>query len=354
MANSVNFILENQEAIEKKINYHFSNKKLLIQAFTRKSFTVENDGYEDNEVLEFYGDQLVNTVITKWMYDTFSTVPEPYQNDFFYSEKNEAELSKIRIKYVSKSALAHCISILGLDDYLLLGKSDQHNEVWKNEKVRCDLFEAIIGAVAVSSDWNSEAITKSCKALWGMLDFSENYVDMLNDMCEHLNVSQPKFQTSQTWQNELAFKCCASLYIQNDWRPKMIEGFGNSKISAEMNAAKNALYFLHEYQTRQIVDTATLDSAISTLNMLYLKKYISKPEFDFSVYPDDEGNQVWRCECFVKEYENRDGYDNAGIGEEYTKSEAKAAAAYDMICFMAGRKNQYQSDDDYEWDDEDD
>ena len=139
--NTADSILSNRKEIEEKIAYQFGNHtNLLIQAFTRKSFVQENEGFEDNEILEYYGDQLVNTVMTKWLFDSYSSVPQNYTNDFFYSKKNEAELSKIRANYVNKSALAHCIGILGLDEYLLLGKSDEKNEVWQNEKVRCDLF----------------------------------------------------------------------------------------------------------------------------------------------------------------------------------------------------------------------
>ena len=139
--------------------------------------------------------------MTKWLYDSYSTIPDSFKDDFFYSSKNEAELTKIRANYVNKSALAHCIDILNLDDYLLLGKSDEKNEVWRNEKVRCDLFEAIIGAIAVDSEWDFKQIEKSCKTMWGMLDF-------------------------------------------------------------EMNAAKKALDFLHKYQIEQIAGKATPDTAV--------------------------------------------------------------------------------------------
>ena len=346
----VNYILENRKAIEEKISYQFRyHTKLLVQAFTRKSFAQEHDGYEDNEILELYGDQLVNTVMTKWLYDSYSTVPQTYMDDFFYSKKNEAELSKIRANYVNKSALAHCIDMLNLDDYLLLGNSDKKNEVWSNEKVRCDLFEAIIGAVAVDSDWDFKQIEKSCKTMWGMLDFNENFVTTLYDVCDDLEIAEPKFSVYQNYYgNNQTFRCTLSLYLQNSWNSKPIEGNGNSEISAKMDAAKKALNFLHKYQIEQIAGRATPETAVQTLNTLYLKKFISKPELNCSVSPDDDGNQIWRCECFIKEYEDWDGYNQAGIGEEYTKSAAKQSAAYDMICFMLGKENQYQeTDDDY-------
>lgn len=352
----VNYILENQKTIEEKISYQFRyHTKLLVQAFTRKSFSQEHDGYEDNEILELYGDQLVNTVMTKWLYDSYSTVPQTNTDNFFYSKKNEAELSKIRASYVNKSALAHCIDMLDLGDYLLLGNSDEKNEVWRNEKVRCDLFEAIIGAIAADSNWDFKQIEKSCKAMWGMLDFNENYVTTLYDVCDDLEIAEPKFSVYQNYYgNNQPFRCTLSLYLQNSWNSKPIEGNGNSEISAKMDAAKKALNFLHKYQIEQIAGRATPETAVQTLNTLYLKKFISKPELNCSVSPDDDGNQVWRCKCFIKEYEDWDGYNQAGIGDEYTKSAAKQSAAYDMICFMLGKENDKSLDNEdyYELDDD--
>ena len=101
-----------------------------------------------------------------------------------------------------------------------------------------------------------------------------------------------------------SFKCRISLYIQNNWNPQIIDGEGNSEMSAKMNAAKKALDFLHKYQIEQIAQKATPDTAVQTLNTLYLKKFISKPELNCSVSPDEDGNQIWRCECFIKEYED--------------------------------------------------
>ena len=339
----VNYILENQKAIEEKIAYSFNSyhRNLFIQMFTRKSFSVENDDYEDNEILEFYGDQLVNTLMTKWLYDSFTKIPENYNDDFFYSEKTEAELSKTRANYINKSALAHCIDVLDLDKFLLLGNSDEKNEVWRNEKVRCDLFEAIIGAIAVDSNWNFEKIENSCKKMWGMLSFEENYIRKLYDVCEDLNINEPKFSMYPNYYNyyrNQPTKCQVSFFIQNNWNPERIEGEGISETTAKMSAAKNALDFLHKYQIEQIIGNATPNTAVQDLNTLYLKKFISKPEYNCSVSPDENGNQIWRCECYIEDYENWNGYDQAGIGEEYTKSESKKSAAYDMICFILGKK----------------
>ena len=338
MTNDVNYILENQSAIEKKIAFQFNfHKKLLIQAFTRKSFAEENEGYEDNEILEFYGDQLVNTVMTKWLYDSFKPNHQIYADEYFYSSKDEAELTKIRSNYINRSALAHCIDILDLDGFLLLSKSDEKNEVWKSEKVRCDLFEAIIGAIAVATNWDFNQIEKSCKAMWGMLDFNENYINSLYDSCESLDLPEPEFRQILSFNSQYSHNF--SVKLQNRNFQKTFEGSGTSEINAKMEAAKKALEYLHIYQIEQMTEMTTLENAVQTLNNLYLKKLISKPDYNFSVSADENGNQIWRCECYITDFENWEGYDEAGIGKEASKSEAKQSAAYDMICFMIGKQN---------------
>ena len=42
--------------IQDQIGYTFKNQELLVQAFTRRSYSMEKGG-QDNEVLEFIGDR---------------------------------------------------------------------------------------------------------------------------------------------------------------------------------------------------------------------------------------------------------------------------------------------------------
>ena len=50
--------------IENQIGYPFQNKDLLRQAFTRRSYSQEHN-VADNEVLEFYGDKVLELVVGK-------------------------------------------------------------------------------------------------------------------------------------------------------------------------------------------------------------------------------------------------------------------------------------------------
>ena len=133
--------------IQDSICYRFENLNLLVQAFTRKSFSEENPGTENNEVLEFYGDEVLDLYVTKLMYKETGKVSEKG----FVSTKSEGELTKLKAAIVNKKVLASCIQNFGFEKYLLMGNGDIRNNVQKTTSVREDLFEAIIGAVAIGS-----------------------------------------------------------------------------------------------------------------------------------------------------------------------------------------------------------
>ena len=50
--------------IQDQIGYRFKNPAVLEQAFTRRSFSMENGG-QNNEVLEFIGDKVLDFIVVK-------------------------------------------------------------------------------------------------------------------------------------------------------------------------------------------------------------------------------------------------------------------------------------------------
>ena len=56
--------------IQGQIGYDFKNLDLLKQAFVRRSYTEENGG-EDNEVLEFIGDKVLDVIVVKLLTQKF-------------------------------------------------------------------------------------------------------------------------------------------------------------------------------------------------------------------------------------------------------------------------------------------
>ena len=149
--------------IEGQIGYVFKNKELLIQAFTRRSFSEENGG-ENNEVLEFIGDKALDIIVVKILsekYGHFSRQErnwnkwgQPENAGTYSSELSEGHLTELKKRMVQKTTLADAIGFLGISDFLIVGKSDEVNDVRESTSVKEDLFEAIIGAIALDSEWD--------------------------------------------------------------------------------------------------------------------------------------------------------------------------------------------------------
>ena len=71
------------------------------------------------------------------------------------------KLSEIKKRLVEKDTLANCIDELGLAEYLIMGKGDWKNNVQDSPSVKEDLFEAILGAIAVDSDFDLKKLQDS-------------------------------------------------------------------------------------------------------------------------------------------------------------------------------------------------
>ena len=54
--------------LSKQINFVFKNEKLLAEAMTHKSYSVENSLDYDNQRLEFLGDAVLQILITEYLF----------------------------------------------------------------------------------------------------------------------------------------------------------------------------------------------------------------------------------------------------------------------------------------------
>lgn len=83
--------------VQNQIGYEFSNSDLLQQAFIRRSYANENGG-QDNEVLEFIGDKVLDYVVVKILCSRFGRMTsEAEWNEYQcrYSEGKLTEMKKI-------------------------------------------------------------------------------------------------------------------------------------------------------------------------------------------------------------------------------------------------------------------
>ena len=154
------------DAMQQKIGYQFKNIDLLCQAFTRSSYSMQYGG-ENNEVLEFLGDRILDYFVVKILAKRFGFVKsqttyydsnEDYDEFCIVAHKNESDFTELKKEIVSNKTLTRRIDNLGFAKYMLLGDSDIDNHVERQEKVKADLFEAIIGAIAIDTDWDAETL----------------------------------------------------------------------------------------------------------------------------------------------------------------------------------------------------
>ncbi len=128
--------------IQDQIGYVFANTDLLQQAFIRKSYSNEHGG-QNNEVLEFIGDKVLDYVVVKLLCKKHGRIVldsdfKVYENDY-----SEGKLTEMKAKLVQKTNLAYRIRMLDLEQFLIMGGSDSKNNAQNEDSVQEDLFEAI-------------------------------------------------------------------------------------------------------------------------------------------------------------------------------------------------------------------
>ena len=66
--------IQDIDALEKKIDYSFNDKSILIQSLTHASF--DNNKFSNMERLEFLGDRVLGLVISEAIFSKFNSFNE--------------------------------------------------------------------------------------------------------------------------------------------------------------------------------------------------------------------------------------------------------------------------------------
>lgn len=335
--------------VQSSINYQFKNLQLLEQAFTRKSYSEEHLEVQNNEVLEFYGDEILDFFVTKMMYKRFSRI----LNNELVSEKNEGELTKLKSILVSKESLARCMYNIGFSKFLYLGKSDEKNEVYKSKSVNEDLFEAIIGAVAADCNWNYEKLEKVCRTMLNM-ETTNGYLALLvKEKSNQLGFGEPCYRplawqtdNPEDWQSDNLFNMGIRFggFGSTSKNPKTgkheygiqvgenkFTGIGDGISQAKLNAEQKAYHFLCQEEIKRQFQNLDYSNPASTLHELFQKKVIMEVRYEFNEYHDENGNPIWNCKAILEGYGTFEA-DNA------SKKQAKQDASLKLLKFIKETK----------------
>ena len=351
--------------IQDQIGYNFKNTDLLQQAFVRRSYSHENGG-ENNEVLEFIGDKVLDFIVVKLLSDKFGYTKG--ELDDFDSENDwdeyacdycENKLTEIKKQLVQKQNLATCIDELGLAEYLIMGKSDQKQRADEQPSVKEDLFEAILGAVAIDCNWDLEKLQDTVELMLKPETTLEegnedNYVALIQDWCSKETGNIPLYHFEEgsyqaTWYmpfdgisqncnvlgspeyNKLMASTHRCLLKIADDIP-IFRGFGKSKSESRKNVCRIAYEWLDKndrlHTIRNELENPSRNEAIGQLEILARRGYFTLPTYEFEQEHDENGNPVWTAKCCVEEAEY---YFDATSS---SKKEAKKDAAFEMLKYV--------------------
>ncbi len=209
--------------IEEKIGYRFSDKRLLEEAFTHKTYAHLHGG-TDNERVEFLGDTVLQFVITDYLYRK-------------YPEKSEGELTRLRAEIVCEETLLRVVERLDLEKYLLLEGSASN----VGKKTFSSLYETVTGAIYLDSGYER---VKSFILESGLIRLVENprEKDAKTRLQEYLQAQKmppPTYAIEKTGKDN-----APTFYCEVCAMGMQARGEGKSKKRAEQQAAERLLKLL--------------------------------------------------------------------------------------------------------------
>ncbi len=329
------------DEIERKINYKFRDRSLLLQAFTRSSYCNERNygGRENltsNEVLEFFGDSVLSVAIVGMLLETQT---ERYEHGIRTS-LDEGGFSLIRSKLSDKKNLSKSMALLGLEKYLLVGEGDDKLGIQNEPSVMEDLFESIVGAIYIDS---GNDITAVSRALARMLDLTvytsneppvQNPKNALQEWCadKKNRLPAPVYKTVSESGPDHKKSYERGVYIGD----RLIAvGVGKNQKLADTAAAERALEVLRSESAPKREKTDVL----AKIRVHATEHKLPSPEFrDLGETPNsNEYEREYIVECRYA------GLISSGIGR--SKQEARESACIKLYGELEGTDVQKRPED---------
>ena len=327
--------------VQEIIGYTFINENLLRQAFTRRAFQIEYELCGCSEELEFIGDAVLGTCVTKDIIEQLAEVDITNTDAPFGSKYTEGDFSKLRQHYVSKEYLSQRASELGLDKYILYGSQEE-----PTESSREDMMESLIGAVAIDSGWDMEQV---CSVIDHLITvqlevngsktsslLKKSFYEVINSWHQKNFGRIPEYEITGRGpyhcemrytipENDEGINTTQHIYIEGETRGK-----------ARELAAEFAYRFVTMHGLwKNIKDsgiTPDFENSINQLQELYQKHYLdNRPDYTLTQMESPEileedytpGDDIWECILTVD--------DIVATAHGTSKIRAKKAAAFEAL-----------------------
>ncbi len=205
--------------LEKKINYKFKDKKLLIKSLTHKSY----DKINNNEKIEFLGDRVLGLIIAKKLLE-------------IYPKEKEGILDKKFASLVNKKTCLKIANEMSLEKYILT-YNPKNRKIKVEDRVIADCCEALIGAIYLDKGFT--AAENFILTFWSK-NIKDSVITQIDPKTKLQEYSLKKYKKLPTYKiisntgprHKPLFKVAVKLPDT-----KFYIGQGSSKKDAEQNAA---------------------------------------------------------------------------------------------------------------------
>ena len=227
-------------ALERRLNYSFLNRNLLLTAVTHRSYLHDarglGAGTQDYQALEFLGDAVVGFLVSEHLFRRFP-------------DKREGELSKIRASLVSREALARKAAALGLGDFARLSRGEEKSGGRDKKAILADLFESVTaavyldGGVQAARDFLMFELQETLNQIERDGYTHSDFKSMLQEAAHRLGKQGPVYQLVGEEGPPHERRFFTNVHVGED---AVARGSGTSKKASEQAAAQTALRLLEE------------------------------------------------------------------------------------------------------------
>jgi len=217
--------------LQKRLDYQFKDKNLIIEALTHKSYKKPYN----NERLEFLGDAVLDLIVGEYLYEKFTKVPE-------------GDLSKLRASLVNEKGFELLAKLLNLGECIYVSTAEENNLGREKASLLSDAFEAVIGALYLEAGIEK---TRSCvvpllEEAHPQIDLDTIFKDYKTTLQEYTQAHQgitPEYTMERSFGPDHKKEFEISVNIHGK---RLAIAKGKSKKDAQQKAAKIALDLLNK------------------------------------------------------------------------------------------------------------
>ena len=221
--------------LEERILYKFRNGLLLAEALTHPSISLERKNYPfDNQRLEFLGDSVIQVSVTEHLFRMFP--------DF-----GEGQLTKLRTRIVSRTALRIRATKLDLGSYIMMGRGEESSGGRERASTLADVFESLVGAIYLDGGFDAARIfiLRQMEEVFTEIANQPEEINpkgFLQEILQAIEPAAPEYQIlSQSGPEHSKNFICSVVWNGQE----LGRGCGSSKKEAQVAAAQVALSERH-------------------------------------------------------------------------------------------------------------